>query len=184
MRVWEMRCAELIALFVWRVESYCTRTTRHDICCFVEPATCPRQRSENDVNGEGHVAAVRGGRVLGMRSGLDWPSPSVYLVASHAPTAPTRPFVNISRLLLIMPRVYLQHWERWLTKAFSLLHKAFHRKPHMRVAKWAIFLADLSSPHVPIHWGKCGRLQNYIGETYCVHENATSYVHTVHNTFK
>jgi len=40
---------------------------------------------------------------------IDWPSPSVYLVASHPPTARTGSFVNISRLLLIMPRVYLQH---------------------------------------------------------------------------
>jgi hypothetical protein len=43
---------------------------------------------------------------------------------------------------------------------------------------------DLSSPHVPIHWGKCGRLENYIGETHGVHENATSYVHilfTIHS---
>jgi hypothetical protein len=65
---------------------------------FCRPATCPRQTSENDVNGEGHVAAVRGRRVLGMRSALDWPSPSVCLVAPHAPTARTGSFVNISRL--------------------------------------------------------------------------------------
>ena len=31
-------------------------------CCFVDLLTCPRQKSENDVNGEGHVSAVRGGR--------------------------------------------------------------------------------------------------------------------------